>query len=100
MIHELEVGVLLTERRDPEQGAILRAWLDEHVLPSFTDRILPVDTVVARRSAALHLPNPRPFRDALIAATALTHGITVVTRNVADFQPLGVPLWNPWNASQ
>jgi toxin FitB len=97
VIHELEIGTLLAERRDPPKGAILRAWLDEHVLPTFGERVLSVDTVVARRSAALHVPDPRPIRDGLIAATALTHGMIVVTRNVADFEPTGVPLLNPWN---
>jgi predicted nucleic acid-binding protein len=97
VIQELEIGTLLAERRDPPKGAILRAWLDEHVLPTFGERILSVDTVVARRSAALHIPDPRPIRDGLIAATALTHGMIVVTRNVADFEPTGVPLLNPWN---
>jgi predicted nucleic acid-binding protein len=97
VIQELEIGTLLAERRDPVKGAILRAWLDDHVLITFAERILPVDTAVARRSAALHIPNPRPIRDGLIAATALTHGMTVVTRNEADFEPTGVPLLNPWN---
>ncbi|EQD62198.1 plasmid stability-like protein [mine drainage metagenome] len=78
----------------------MRNWLDEHVLPTFADRVLPVDTVVARRSARLHAPEPKPYRDGLIAATALVHGMTIVTRNVADFQAAGVPLMNPWNASQ
>ena len=95
-IQELELGVLLTERRDSEQGAIFRAWLDGHVLPGFADRILPVDTAVARRSAKLHVPNPMPASDALIAATALVHGMTVVTRNVADFQTTGAKVINPW----
>jgi toxin FitB len=97
IIEELEIGVLLAERRDPPKGAILRSWLDHHVLPAFAERILPVDTVVARRSAALHVPAPRPARDRLIAAAALVHGMTVVTRNVADFEATGVPLLNPWN---
>jgi toxin FitB len=98
VIQELEIGTLLAERRDPPKGAILRAWLDEHVLPTFSERILSVDTVVARRSAALRIiPDHRPIRDGLIAATALTHGMTVVTRNLADFEPTGVPLLNPWN---
>jgi toxin FitB len=97
VIHELEIGVLLAERRDPPTGAILRAWLDDHALPAFAERVLPVDAAVARRSAALHVPDPRPVRDALIAATGLVHGLTVVTRNVADFAPTGVPLLNPWN---
>ncbi|NTG31892.1 type II toxin-antitoxin system VapC family toxin, partial [Agrobacterium rhizogenes] len=73
-----------------------RSWLDEHVLPMFDSRILPVDTNVARKSAALHVPDPRPYRDGLIAATALTYGMTLVTRNTADFEGTGVPLLNPW----
>ncbi len=95
-VQELEMGVLLAERRDPAQGAVLRAWLDAHVLPAFAGRILVVDTAVAQRSARLHGPDPRPLRDGLIAATALVHGMTVVTRNVADFAPTGVPTLNPW----
>lgn len=93
---ELETGVLRVERRDPTQGALLRAWLDGHVLPAFTGRVLPVDTAVARRCAQLHVPDPRGERDALIAASALVHGMTVATRNTADFAPTGVPLLNPW----
>ena len=95
VIRELELGVLLAERRDPAKGAILRTWLDDHVLPSFSQRILPIDAVVARRSAALHVPDLRPVRDGPIAATALTHGMTVATRNLAGFIPMGVPLLNP-----
>lgn len=98
VVQELEIGTLLAERRNPPQGAILRVWLDEHVLSVFAERILPIDTAVARRSAALHIPNPRPIRDGLIAATAFVHGMTVVTRNVADFAPTGVSILNPWNA--
>jgi len=96
VIQELEIGTLLAERRDATKGALLRSWLDNHVLPTFSDRILPVDTAVARRSAALHVPDPRPVRDGLIAGTALTHGMTLVTRNVADFGSTGAPLLNPW----
>ena len=95
-VQELEIGVMLAERRDPSQGAVFRAWLDRHVLPAFTDRILSVDTAVAQCSARLHVPDPRPVRDGLIAATALVHNMTVVTRNVADFEPTGVALLNPW----
>jgi predicted nucleic acid-binding protein len=96
-ILELETGVLLKERRDPVQGAILRTWMDNHVLPEFNGRVLPVDTDVARRCARLRVPEPRGQRDALIAATALVHGMTMVTRNLADFEPTGVKLVNPWN---
>jgi toxin FitB len=96
-LHELEHGVLLAERKDPEKGAVLRAWLDDSVVPAFTDRILPVDTETALRSAALHVPNPAPFRDALIGATALVYGMTVVTRNSKDFDPFdSLAVLNPW----
>lgn len=86
----------MAERRDPSQGAVLRLWLNAHVIPPFNGHILEVDTAVAQRSAKLHVPDPRPVRDGLIAATALVHGMTVVTRNVADFEPTGVPTLNPW----
>jgi predicted nucleic acid-binding protein len=95
---ELEAEILLIERRDPTQGAVLRAWLDGHVLPAFSGRILAVDVAVAQRCAKLHVPDPRPHRDALIAATALVHGMTVVTRNVVDFESTGVEIFNPWLA--
>ena len=97
VIQELETGVLLAERRDPQKGAILRAWLEQHVIPRFSERILPIDVLVARRSAAMHVPDPRPVRDALIAATALVHRMTVVTRNIDAFLPMGVALLNPWD---
>ena len=95
-VQELEIGVLLIERRDPAQGTLLRAWLDRQVIPAFAGRILGVDIAVAQRSARLHVPNPKPVRDGLIAATAFVHGMTVVTRNVADFEPMGVGVLNPW----
>jgi len=88
--------VLLLERRDPAQGAVMRAWLESHVLPAFAGRVLPVDTTVALHCAKLHVPDPRAERDALIAATAQVHGMTVVTRNVADFASTGVPVLDPW----
>lgn len=95
-IMELELGVLSIERKDATQGAMLRAWLEQHVLPEFSGRTLPIDTTVAQRCAKLHIPDKRGERDALIAATALVHGMTVVTRNVADFQSTGVTIINPW----
>lgn len=99
-IMELELGVLSIERKDATQGALLRSWLEQHVLPEFSGRTLPIDTAVAQRCARLHVPDKRGERDALIAATALVHGMTVVTRNVADFEATGVPILNPWEAMQ
>lgn len=95
-ILELEIGVLLIERRDRKQGAVLRAWMDGHVLPTFSGRILPIDTAVAQRCAPLHVPDPGSDRDTLIAATALVHGMAVVTRNVNHFQFRGISVVNPW----
>jgi len=99
-ILELELGVLRVERRDPAQGQVLRGWLDRAVLPEFEGRVLPVDMAVVLRCARLNVPDPRPERDALIAATALVHGMTVVTRNVADFAPTGVAILDPWSAPE
>jgi hypothetical protein len=98
-VQELEIGVLLVERRDAAQGAIFRTWLSGQVLPAFAGRILPIDAAVAQRSASLHVPDPQPMRDSLIAATALVHGMTVATRNVSDFEMSGVKLLNPWHWS-
>ena len=95
-ILELETGILLIERRDSAQGAVLRSWLNTHVLPAFSERIIVVDTAVAQCCAKLHVPEPRSDRDAMIAATAIVHGMTVVTRNVDDFKPTGVEILNPW----
>jgi predicted nucleic acid-binding protein len=94
---ELELGTLLMERKDASQGAVLRVWLDLQVLAPFAGRILPVDTAVAQCCARLHVPDPRAERDALIAATALVHGMVVVTRNVSDFTATGVQIINPWS---
>lgn len=96
-IMEIEIGILRIERRDPPQAATLRVWLENGVLAAFGERILAIDLAVARRCAALHIPDPRSERDAMIAATALVHGMTVVTRNTADFAATGVSFLNPWN---
>jgi hypothetical protein len=88
------------ERRDRSEGAILRTWMDDHVMPAFVGRVLPFDDVVARRCARLDVPDRRSDRDAMIAATALVHGMTVVTRNVADFIATGVPVLDPWSTTR
>lgn len=94
---ELEIGVLQIERRDKKQGLILRKWLNKSVLPAFLDRVLPIDVAVAQRCASLHVPNPKSERDALIAATAIEHRMTIVTRNVSDFSQSGVKIFDPWD---
>jgi predicted nucleic acid-binding protein len=97
-IMEIEIGVKRLDWRDPARGAILRAWIDGYILEEFSGRIIPIDAAVALRCAALHVPASAPLKDSLIAATALVHDMTVVTRNVADFAPTGVRLLNPWDA--
>jgi len=94
-ILELETGALLLARRERSQGGLIRQWIEERVLTAFAERILAIDTTVARRCALLHVPDPKPYRDSLIAATALVHRLIVVTRNRADFEPMGVAVLNP-----
>ncbi|RTE50216.1 type II toxin-antitoxin system VapC family toxin [Actinobaculum sp. 352] len=96
-ILEIETGIARLGRRDPDQAQLLRNWLENRVLDAFTNRIIPVDLTVARQAARLHVPDPRPGRDALIAATALAYGLTIVTRNVRNFQPLKATVINPWD---
>jgi toxin FitB len=99
-VMEIELGILRIERRDPAQGGRFRAWMNNHIFPEFADRTLSIDTAVALRCTALHVPDPCSERDAFIAATALVHGMTIVTRNTADFKATSVPLLNPWDALQ
>ena len=98
-ILEIELGAFQIARRDQAQGMILRSWIDEQILPRFDGRILGIDVAVAQRCARLHVPDPRSERDALIAATALVHGLTVATRNISDFEYSGVAVLNPWTSS-
>lgn len=93
--YELELGVLGLQRRDPRQARALRRWLDALRL-GLGSRILPVSPQIARTCAALNVPDRRPWADALIAATALHHGLTLVTRNTKDFEIPGLSVLNPF----
>ena len=94
---EIEQGVLQLERRDPRQGAAIRAWFERQVIPAFDGLVLPIHDAVALRCARLHVPDPRQERDALIAATALVHGMSVVTQNARGFESTGVRVIDPWS---
>jgi predicted nucleic acid-binding protein len=90
---ELETGAARVERKDKAAGLALRGWLDGQVAPAFDGRVLPVDAAVVRRCTQLSVGGGR---DALLAATALEHGLTLVTRDVAAFKAMRVKLFNPW----
>ena len=93
---EIEKGIKQVELRDRTQGAILRDWLENHVLKYWGDNILPIDTNVARVCANLHVPDPKSLNDSFIASTALVHGLTLVTRNTKDFDNIDIALVNPF----
>ena len=100
VLHELEIGVRLVEHNDPDAGKVLRNWLENSVLTAFSGRILPLDEAAAVQAARWHVPDPKPINDAYIAATAFTRRMTLVTRNVRDFDGMGVALVNPWDLSE
>lgn len=95
-VMEIEQGILLIGRRDVRQATALRTWMTGQFLPEFEARILPFDQAAALICAAMHVPDPKPGRDSMIAATASLHGLSVVTRNTRDFENCGVPTFNPW----
>lgn len=95
-LQELEIGVMLLERKDPAQARLLRHWVEGYVIPVFGDNVLDVTREVAVASARYYIPDSKPARDSLIAATAEVHRMTMVTRNVSDFEPMGVKILNPW----
>jgi predicted nucleic acid-binding protein len=97
VLHELEIGVRLAEHKDAVTGKVLRNWLENTVLTTFSGRILPLDEAAAIHAAQWHVPDPKPINDAYIAATALTRRMKLVTRNIRDFEGMGVALVNPWD---
>ena len=92
---EIERGILQVERRDASAGQHLRAWLEAEIMPAFSGLILPIDVSVARTAAGLHVPDPMPEMDALIAATAIVHDLILVTHNTRDFERTGIRLLDP-----
>ncbi|MGT2465572.1 PIN domain-containing protein [Mesorhizobium atlanticum] len=97
VLHELEIGVRQVERHDAVAGKVLRNWLENAVIVTFSGQIVPLDDAAAVQAARWHVPNPKPINDAYIAATALTRRMTLVTRNIGDFEGMGVTLVNPWD---
>jgi toxin FitB len=93
---EIEIGTLRLERKDPNGGKALRNWVEMMILPGLSGRILPVDLAVARVCATFQGPKSGPDRNALLAATAVVHAMTVVARNVADFKVPDVKVLNLW----
>lgn len=97
VVGELRQGVERLARRDPAQAAPLERWLQE-LVSSFTDRLVPITASIADRWGRLNVPSPLPVIDGLLAATALEHDWTLVTRNVSDVVSSGARLLNPWSA--
>jgi PIN family toxin-antitoxin system, toxin component len=95
-ITEIRTGILSLARKDQAQAASLDNWFTNRLLPAYRTRTLSVDTEVALICAQLHIPAKRPINDAYIAATAIAHNLTLVTRNVRDFQGLPLMLENPF----
>lgn len=98
-LQEIQTGILLLERKDETQAKILQTWFNEYVRVSFKDRTLDVCQSVALLCSNLHVPNPRPYADSLISATAQWHGFSLVTRNIDDFTGQNINLINPWTAN-
>ena len=93
---EIETGIRRLERYDRRQAAIIRSWKEGPLRTLFQGRFVDVDLEIAERCASLHVPDPQPEIDALIAATAIVRGLTLVTRNERDFATMPVQVMNPW----
>ena len=96
VLMEVERGILAKERKDPQQGEVLRQWFVHVVKPTFAERTFVVDENTARICAKLHIPDHTPENDAWVAASAIQHNLVLVTRNTDDFARTGVRLLNPF----
>lgn len=94
-VGEIRRGIAGLERRDPDQAGVLEAWLAE-LVRTFSDRILPIDIAVADCWGRLDLRGPFPVQDGMMAATAVVHDLTFVTRNIRHAEGTGARLLNPW----
>ena len=95
VLGELRRGVEVLRRRDENGARALDGWLDG-LVSEFSDRVLPIDEAVVDRWARLGVPDAVPVVDGLMAATAIAHELTLVTRNVADVERTGVDVLNPF----
>ena len=93
---EIRTGILRRARKDAAQAQILQQWFSHELAPEFAGRILPVSLEVALTCSELHVPHKKSEYDALIGATAREHHLMLVTRNVADFQGMGLDILNPF----
>jgi toxin FitB len=96
-LNEIRYGIRKIENRDPVFSALLDEWYANLISQTDVFRILPVTRPIAESAAEFRALHGTPYNDALIAATARVHGLTLATRNVSDFAQTGVPLVNPWD---
>ena len=99
-ILEIKTGMLQVQSKDPGFAARLKVWLETFVMKRFRYRILDIDTKVVQSAAVYRAKKNLDVADALIAATAETHGLTLVTRNVSDFEETELELLNPWKTTE
>ncbi|TCU67418.1 hypothetical protein EDE08_11036 [Bradyrhizobium sp. R2.2-H] len=95
VLAEIRRGIELKRRSDPLQAKSLDRWFSQ-MRTRLAERVLPIDETVAETWAFLGIPNPLPLVDSLLAATAKVHGLTLVTRNIADIESTGVALLDPF----
>lgn len=96
-VMEIRMGHLRVLNKDPVFAQRLESWLETTVIPLFEDRLFQIDLAIAREAAGMRVVHGLSPNDSLIAATAKVHGLTLATRNTADFEATGIRLINPWD---